>query len=353
MKKIAIAGVGGIGGNMGGYMTKGGQDVTLICMSWRENYEAIKNDGLTLISPSGEQQTVRPKVLFVDELPQVKEKFEVLFICMSSNDTVKTLKTMKPYLTKECWVISPQNGINEDLIIPIAGRKNVIPCVSHTGGGFVRPGVVSMHDGYYVIGEIDGEITPRIKELAEMLRVVVPVKISANVMQARWHKLCIAAMVAPVAQIYGFEHGFLRGAFSHEKTRQVLARFVTEVNRVAAAAGYPLDAVETIKIEDWAKYAKTPTPELGLQIELAGAHFPNNTPPSLQKKGTTGQRNISFASEMEHINGYITRKGKELGIPTPVNDLVVDMVFSIESGKIKPGLENVINILELTDPEQS
>ncbi|RPJ54894.1 MAG: ketopantoate reductase family protein [Dehalococcoidia bacterium] len=351
MKKIAIAGVGGIGGNMGGYMTRGGQDVTLICMSWKENAEVIKKDGLTLISPSGEQQTVRPKVLFVDELPQVKEKFQVLFICMSSNDTVKTLNIIKPYITEDCWVISPQNGINEDLIIPIAGRKNVIPCVSHTGGGFVRPGVVSMHEGYYVIGELDGKITPRIKELAEMLRLVVPVRISDNVMQARWHKLCIAAMVAPVAQIYGFEHGFLRGAFSHEKTRQVLARFVIEVNRVAGAAGYPLDNVETIKIADWAKYAKFPTIELGQQIETAGAHFPGNTPPGIGKKGNADQRKISFSSEMDHINGYITRKGKELGIPTPVNDLVVEMVFAMETGKIKPGLANLEKIIKLTDPK--
>lgn len=348
MRKIAIAGVGGIGGNMGGYMTKGGQDVTLICMSWLENAEAIKKDGLTLVSPSGEQQTVKPKVLFIDELPQLKNKFDVLFICMSSNDTVKTLNTLKPYLTKDCWVISPQNGINEDLIIPIVGRKNVIPCVSHTGGGFVRPGVVSMHEGYYVIGELDGKITLRIKELEEILSLVVPVRISGNVMQARWHKLCIASMVAPVAQIYGFEHGFLRGAFSHEKTRQLLARLVVEVNRVAAAAGSPLDSVETIKIEDWAKYAKRPTPKLGLQIETAGAHFPNNTPPSIGKTDNNGQRRISFSSEMEHINGYIIRKGRELGVPTPVNEIIVKYIEDIEKDKIQPGIAKIDEILKQT-----
>lgn len=348
MKKIAIAGVGGIGGNMGGYMAKGGQDVTLICMSWRENAETIKKNGLTLISPGGEQQNVKVKCLFVDELPQLKAKFDILFICMSSNDTIKTLETMKPFLTRDCWVISPQNGINEDLIIPIVGRNNVIPCVSHTGGGFVRPGVVSMHEGYYVIGELDGKITPRIKELAEILSLVVPAKISENVMQARWHKLCIAAMVAPVAQIYGFEHGFLRGAFSHEKTRQVLARFVTEVNRVAAAAGSPLDSVETIKIEDWAKYAMRPTSELGRQIETAGAHFPSNTPPSIGKKENNGQRRISFSSEMEHINGYIIRKGRELGIPTPVNEIIVSYIEDIENGKIQPGIVKIDEILKLT-----
>ena len=185
MRKIVIAGVGGIGGNMGGHLTRGGQDVTLVCMSWRENAAAIKKSGLTLISPNGTQQTVRPKVIFIDELPRMKEKIDILFICMSSNDTVSTLTRFKPYLAADAWVISPQNGINEDLIIPIVGKEHVVACVSSTGGGFIKPGVVSMHDGYYVIGELDGQITPRIQELAKILNLVVPAKISTNIMQER------------------------------------------------------------------------------------------------------------------------------------------------------------------------
>jgi len=346
MRKIAIAGVGGIGGNMGGYLTRGGQDVTLICMSWRENAEVIKRDGLTLISDKGEQQIVKPKVLFVDDLPRVKEKFEVLFICMSSYDTVKTLNIMKPYLAKDAWIISPQNGINEDLIIPIVGKKNVIPCVSYTGGGFAKPGVVTMHSGYYVVGELNGQITPRIKELAQILSLVVPAKISTNIMQERWHKLCIAAMVLPVSQIYGFNLGFFRGVFQNEKTRQILARFVDEVSRVAAAAGYKLDTVEGIKVEDWVNYARGQMPELGPKIEVSGAHFPGNSPNS----SNTKLNDFRKRSEIEYTNGYIINKGRKLGIPTPVNEIIVNMINDIESGKIKPGLDNVDRVLKLTTP---
>lgn len=347
MYKIAIAGVGGMGGNIGGYLTRGGQDITMICMSWKENARVMKEKGLTLINPSKAITRVKPEVIFVDELPLLQKKFDILFICMSSNDTIKTLETMGPYMNSDCWVVSPQNGINEDTLIPLIGVQNVIPCVSYTGGGFIEPGVVTMHDGYFVIGELNGKITPRIRELARMLSLVVPTYISSDIMKERWHKLCIAAMVGPVSQIYGFNYGFLRGVFQNEKTRQVLARFVSEVSRLAEVTGYKLDYVEGIAVEDWRQYARGKMPELSEKIAEVGNKFPDQAPTRMTDRSGNYQR--TFSHEMEYINGYIINKGKNLGVPTPVNELIVRMIRDLENGKIQSGPENIETILKTTE----
>jgi len=67
---------------------------------------------------------------------------------------------------------------------------------------------------------------------------------------------------------------FQKGVSRNGKTRQVLAGFVSEVSRVAAAAGHNLDTVEGIKVDDWEKYAACHMLQLGAAIETAGAHFP-------------------------------------------------------------------------------
>ena len=346
MKKIAVVGIGAIGSILGGNLTKGGQDVTLICTSWRENAEVMKKDGLTLKGAAGEQ-TIKVKVLFIDELSQLKEKIEILFVSVKSNDTVKILTLLKPYLSKDAWVISLQNGINEDAIIPIIGKANAIGCVSYTGGSLLKPGYVRGHGGHFVIGELDGQTTPRIKELAQILSLVTRTEISANVMQERWNKLSQVSMSVTVGAITGL--GF-PGVFQNEKAHPLFARIICEVIQVAGAAGYKLDTVIRIKADDWKKLARGPVPEVSKIIAEGNAR--PNAPGGITNDPTDAPitRDIKrgLPLEIDYTNGYVISKGKEVGVPTPVNELIVSMVKAVQSGKIKAGLDNLDEMLKLT-----
>jgi 2-dehydropantoate 2-reductase len=340
LKKIAVIGIGAIGGILGGYLTEGGQDVTLIEPFWREHAEVMKKDGLTLKGPAG-KQTIEVKVLFIDDLSQLKERIDILFISVKSNDTVKMLTLLKPYLAKDAWVISPQNGINEDVIIPIVGKANTIGCISYTGGVLLKPGYVMGHDGSFIIGEIDGQITPRIKELAQILSLVRPTEISANIMKERWIKLSQAVMVVPIAAISGLG---LRETCQNQKAHRLCARIVSEVIQVARAAGYKLDIVTHIKADDWKKLARGPVPEASKTIAEVGTRFvPNAT------NATTNDIKQGQPLEIDYTNGYVISKGNELGVPTPVNEHIVSMVRAIESGKIKPSLDTLDELLKLME----
>jgi 2-dehydropantoate 2-reductase len=298
----------------------------------------MKRDGLTLKGEAGEQ-TIKVHVLFFDELSQMKEKIEVLFVTVKSNDTAKVLAALKPYLAKNAWVISPQNGINEDVIVPIVGRANTIGCISYTGGGLLKPGYVIEHLGGLVIGELDGQITPRIKELAQILGLVRKTEISANIMLERWNKLSQVAMSVPTAVISGLSMGHV---FVNERTQRLFGCIMSEVAEVAAAAGYKMESVIGVGINQWKGLAKGPMPEVSEVIAQEGAKFPPSGSDPMTNDIKRGR-----PLEIDFTNGYIVKKGKEVGVPTPVNDLLLSTIREIEGGRRKPSLDNVDEILSL------
>ena len=340
MKKIAVAGIGAMGCIIGGNLTKGGKDVVLIEPFWREHAEVMNKDGITFISPEGEEK-IKVKVLLINELSILKEKIDILFISVKSNHTKEVLTQIKPFLSEDAWVISLQNGINEEVLIPIVGKENTVVCISYTGGQLLKPGHVTSHEGKFIIGELDGQTTPRIKELARILSLVKPVEISPNVMLERWIKLSQATMSVPVSAISGLGLGEV---FQNGKTQRLLARIIMEAIRVAHASGYTIEDVIGVKKGDWEKLATGPMPEISKIVAEEGDHFPSNATDPITNDIKKGQ-----PLEIDYTNGYVIAKGKELGVPTPLNELVLNRIKAIESRDIKPGLNRVEELLEATN----
>ena len=347
MKKIAVVGIGAIGSIVGGRLALGGQDVTLICTSWRENAEHMKEHGLTLMGADGVEETTRVKALFIDELPQLSAKVDILLIATKSNDTEWCLTALKPYLARDVVVVSLQNGINEDVIIPIVGRERVAACVSYTGGVLQRPGYVRGHGGRLVVGELDGSITPRIRELADILGLVATTDISDNVIRQRWDKLSQVTMTVPVGAVTGV--GF-PAILSLVEAHPMLARLMCETLAVAAAAGYPLDEVIGLAPAEWKRLAKGPASELSRRIGGSLKPPPGFRPPDADESPFLRDVRLGLPLEFEHTNGYVVSKGRELGIPTPTHSLVLEMLRGMERGELKPGLEHLGEMLDGTVP---
>jgi 2-dehydropantoate 2-reductase len=347
MKKIAVVGIGAIGSIVGGKLTMGDQDVTLICTSWRENAEYMKKHGLMMMGADGVEKTAKVNVLFIDELVKLPAKIDILFIATKSNDTVSCLTAIKSYLAEDAVVISLQNGINEDVIIPIVGKERVIACVSYTGGMLLRPGYVRGHGGRFVIGELDGRITPRVRELAVILNSVTDTEMSDNVIRQRWDKLSQVTMTVTVGAVAGV--GF-PAVLQLEKAHPMLARIMCETLAVARAAGYPLYEVIGLKEADWQRLAKGPVPELS---RIIMGPFPPTQPgapgPNPDESPLLKDIKLGLPLEIEYTNGYVIKKGKELGIPTPAHNLVVKMLKEMERGEIKPGMDKLDEMLKLTN----
>jgi 2-dehydropantoate 2-reductase len=342
MKKIAVVGMGAIGSIVGGRLAIGGQDVTMICTSWRENAEHMKDHGLTVVGADGVEQTTSVDALFIDELAELSGTIDILLIATKSNDTESCLTTLKPYLAQDVLVVSLQNGMNEDLIIPIVGEEHVVACVSYTGGVLQRPGYVRGHGGRLVIGELDGTVTPRIRDLAEILSLVATTDISDNVIRQRWDKLSQVTMTVPVGAVTGV--GF-PAILQLVEAHQLFARLMCETLAVAAAAGYPLDEVIGLTPAEWERLAEKPASELSVRISGSFKPQPGVGPPNPDESPLLRDIKLGLPLEFEHTSGYVIGKGRELGIPTPAHGLVLEMLKGMERGDIKPGLEHLDEML--------
>ena len=344
MKRIAVAGIGAIGSIVGGKLALAGRDVTLICTGWRENAEHMKAHGLT-VTDGLVEETTAVNALFIDELDQLAGPIDLLFIATKSNDTKRCLRLLAPHLAPAAVVVSLQNGMNEDVIVPLAGRERVIACVSYTGGMLKRPGFVWTHGGRFVVGELDGGATPRVQAVAAILGLVAQTEISRDIMKQRWDKLAQVTTTVPVGAVLGV--GF-PAVLSVVDAHPVLARLMCETLQVAAAAGHPLDRVVGLSAADWRRLADGAAPDLSDIVIGPFRPRPGVPAPDAGDAPLLKDLRLGLPLEIDYTNGCVVAKARELGVATPAHNLVFGMLKSLERGELEPGMQHLETLLRAT-----
>ena len=347
-KKIAVAGTGVIGTLAGGYLTLGGYDVTVIPMFRRKAAELLRDRGIR-ITFNGTVYSTPVKAVHIDDLAE-DDIFDLVLLTGKSNDTETAVRKTLPHLAADGIVTSMQNSINEDVIIPLVGSSRVVPCVCFTGGCALEPGVVENHDGFLIVGELDGSDTPRVRELAEVMSAIKPTTVSDNIMQKRWEKLAEICMGVPLACVSGY-HQFCGN--DDKRMQRLFARTACETFKVARACGYELPQIGFMSEPEMQQLAVGNVPELSDRM----AHHPmaQEEPP----EGATGLAALVDAYtadikkglplEIDYANGYVIKKGRELNIPTPTHQAVVDMVHQVERGELAPQKSNLDILIAMTD----
>src|SRR5437867_460616 len=169
--RIAIIGVGGIGGVVGGMLTKAGRDVTLIDQ-WPEHVETMKAKGLRLSGTCGDH-VIPVTALHIHEAQAIAEPFDAAFISVKSYDTEWATSFALNYLRAPHGVVVDfQNGMNDERVAAIAGRERTLGCVITIGAGLIGPGHAVRTDNGQVgfkIGELDGKDTPRARQLVDVM----------------------------------------------------------------------------------------------------------------------------------------------------------------------------------------
>ena len=338
-KRIAVLGVGAIGGTTGAYLARAGHDVTLIDQ-WPANVERIKAEGLTVETLEG-QFTVQARALHLTEVSSAQQLFDVVLLAVKSYDTVWSTEFIRPYLAPEGFVVLAQNGINDETIAAIVGWPRAVGCVVTFGAGMYEPGVVQrtspVDRDSFTLGEPNGIVGRRLTELSETLSAVGPTKTTTNLWGERWSKLGINCMSNAVSGFTGLNSAEIR---NNPDTRWVRIRIGAEVVRIAEASGVTLEIVEGLPsqrfldaLEDGAAREEVE----GKMIEFGKGIGTGR--PSLGQDVMKGRK-----TEVDHLNGYVVRKGEEAGLSAPVNQAVVEITKRIEAGELKPSVENLKHI---------
>jgi len=348
-KKIAIVGAGALGGHVGGYLARNGENVTLID-PWPEHVEKMRRDGLTLAGQTApENFTVKVKAMHLTELQSIcrEAPFDFAFVAVKSYDTVWATAMIAQYLKPDGFVVSLQNSINEERIAGVVGWGKTVGCIASTiaveltGPGRVQRNVALGGDRHTVfrVGEPHGRITPRVEAIAGLVRYADSAKTTTNLWGERWSKLVVNAMRNPVSAATG------RGGNANDRdpmTRRLAIRLAGEAIKVGLAHGHTLEKV--YKMEPAKVMAAGDGNAAALadceKVLLDNVQFRNDEQrPSMGQDIQKGRR-----TEIDYINGLVASKAAELGIPVPANVGIVEAVKRVERGQIAPGAEVVAHI---------
>lgn len=340
IEKLAVLGVGAIGSTIGGYLARAGCDIRLIDM-WPAHVEEMKHRGLK-VTAQDEEFTVRVAALHLAEVCCLQERFDAVFLSVKSYDSMWATKFIEPYLKPAGILVSAQNSINEDWVAPAIGYTRTLGCVVTIGAGLYEPGHVirtsSPSRPAFALGELNGMITPRVQELAKLLVPVGPTHATANLWGDRWAKLTVNCMANALAGITGMKGEELRAS---PEVFSVAIRIAGEALAVAQTLGVQVEPLGGIPAQAYLDATRGVGVEELRRKRMEAGRSIGAGRPSLFQDVLKGRR-----TEVDYLNGYVVRKGREVGVPTPMNEAIVLITKRLEAGELKQDPGNLKLLLE-------
>lgn len=190
--RILIWGAGAIGGTIGAYLVRAGQDVTFVDIV-PDHLAAIRAPGLHIHGPVEDFAIQAPALLPAE----VSGTWPRIFLCVKAHHTEEACRALLPHLAADGYVLSLQNGLCETLIAGIAGPGRTMGAFVNFGADWMGPGSILFGNrGAVVLGEIDGAMTPRLAALHALLRAFEPDAITTpDIWSYLWGKLGYGAML--------------------------------------------------------------------------------------------------------------------------------------------------------------
>lgn len=339
--KIAIMGTGAVGGYAGAHMAQAGEDVTFID-PWPEHVEAMRANGLKISHIKDVPEfTTKVRALHLTEVQSLAKEapIDIAFVCMKSYDTAWATSMIKQYLAPGGYIVSLQNCINEETIASIAGWGRTLGSIaSSITVDLCEPGHVRRASGkggkahtVFRVGEVHGRITDRATEVCRLVSLSDSAKVTENLWGERWSKLVTNAMANGMSACTGL---ISKEILLDDTLRRFGARLGSEAIRVGQSLGYQLEEVHHIDPEVIAKAGEGDAKAAAEYDEhrLAEANKPGGGAhrPSMGQDMVKGRR-----TEIEFLNGFIVDKAKDIGIATPANEALTDIVKRVEKGDLK------------------
>src|SRR6058998_1916706 len=209
-KKILFVGAGAIGSYIGSFLSRAGHDVTLVD-PWAEQVETIRKKGISVTGPHDPFEA-HPKAVHLGESQRMPRDFDLAFVAMKVYDTVWAAQVALRHLKADGYIVASENCWPDPIVASVAGPSRSLGLImSKIGVALWKPGQVERgaekgqgtgHDVFRV-GEHDGRITARAKEVAEMLTVIDGSLATDNLWGERWSKLCANSTGNPVQAMSG------------------------------------------------------------------------------------------------------------------------------------------------------
>jgi len=301
--KILVMGTGGVGGYYGGLLAKEGNDVTFIARG--AHLYAIRHEGLKVKSIHGDF-TISPAN--ATDNPANVGTVDLILFCVKTYHTDEAAEAIRTAVGPQTAVLSLQNGVDAaERIGKLIGMDHVLGGATWLSSAVEAPGVIRQVSQFrrIVLGELDGSQSERIQSTYEVLKNTgITVELSENILKVLWTKFVFISAASSLGSLTRLPMGEYRDI---PETRAMITSLMREVEALARAQGIRLD--ENV-VQQCLAFIDGAAPHIkaSMQLDVEG-----------------GRR-----TEIESMIGVIGRKARDLGLATPVADLVYASLLPIE-----------------------
>ena len=294
--RIAAMAAGAVGGYFGARMAAAGHDVFFIARG--AHLQAIRKNGLTIESVHGDLHLPHPNV--TDDPAEVGPVDIVLFT-VKLWDTEQAAEQARPLLGPDTRVVTLQNGVDSyERIAPIVGAERAIPGVTYVVTVIDRPGVIKQTSAFQTVacGTVDGRPDAPLAAFVEAAKAAgLNITLSDNIQRERWHKFIFLSATSGATALTRMPMGPI---LADPDTRALFRNIMRETLAVGKAGGVQLDDA---------------------YVDERMAFADKNVPPTM-KASMANDLDRGNRLELDWLAGQVSRLGKKLGVPTPVNDTV-------------------------------
>ena len=343
--RVTIVGAGAIGGTIGAHLARAGHDVLLVD-AVPEHVDAINRDGLRI--EGREAFTVRVPAVMPDRLAAAlgPRRLGTVMLAVKALHTDAGLDVAAPHLAPDGCVVSMQNGLNERRIASRLRADRTVGAFVNFGADYHGPGrIMYGGPGALYLGELNGEITPRVRALGDMLgQAFLPnTTVTRNIWGYLWGKMGYASMLFATAVV----DATMADVLGDPANEALLADLAAEVTRVADAEevrceafdGYEPDVVRFRRPRDWA----------GIRRSL-GAMAERNRGSLKQKTGIWRDLAVRRRrTEVDYQIGEVAAIGRARGIDLPLNARLVEVIHDLEAGRRAMHPDNLAELRRLDE----
>jgi len=309
---FAIVGSGAVGGYYGAKLQRAGHRVTFLARG--AHLAAMRQAGLRVESPLGDFELA---VDATDDAVSVGP-VDVVILTVKTYDNETALPALAPLVGDQSVVLTLQNGVDSvDEVAAVVGKSAVVGGATYVATALVRPGLIVQTGTHrrVVFGEVFGDL-PRLSERVQLIAEALgSADIHAEpVSDARlplWEKFIY---LAPFAAFTGAARLPAGPVWSDPHTRETFMAAVQEVTSVARGEGVPIAS------------------DLLDRIVAYMDALPRTTRSSLLIDLSQGK-----PIEVEALQGSVVRRGRALGLPTPIMSALYAVLKPYADGSPKPG----------------
>jgi len=331
--RSAIIGVGSLGIITGALISRAGEDCTLIVRN-EANLHALNTKGATI---TGLYEATIPVTAVKPQ--DATGIFDVVFLLTKQMDMLGALDSIKKNIGTDTVVVTLQNGLPEDKVAALIGADRVIGGSVFHGAKYIGLNISELtteFDAMHIyLGELNGASSNRVRNIENILLNAGKVSVVNNILNIKYTKLVMNSALSGMSAALGCTFG---EALENEKSMQCMAYISLEGAKIMAAKGLApiemehfLPTVERFTFHNQRELQRVEN-DLRALIEVS-----YNEVASMLQDIRAGKTKC----EIDDINGKLVSDGRDLGIPTPFCDIVVDIVKKNLTKELTPSFDNL------------